>query len=151
MFMYVVTCVYRRVCTVRGICECVYICIQGPEVGVMGFSWLLSTLFIETESLNWSQSSLVLAGFTNQLASGTLSLPRKCWVYRQATCLRGTSMGSGDLPSRSSAHTAVLYLLSHLPNLILFSIAGIFFPEVFIIFAKIGGGDLKTCSIQIIS
>lgn len=72
----------------------------------MGFSWLLSTLFIETESLNWSQSSLVLAGFTNQLASGTLSLLRKCWVYRQATCLCGTSMDSGDLPSRSSARTA---------------------------------------------
>lgn len=44
--------VYRCVCTVRGSCECVYICIWGPEVGIMGFSWLLSTLFIETESLN---------------------------------------------------------------------------------------------------
>lgn len=44
--------VYRCVCTVRGSCECVYICIWGPELGIMGFSWLLSTLFTETEFLN---------------------------------------------------------------------------------------------------
>lgn len=44
--------VHRCVCTVRGTCDCVYICLWGPEVGIMGFSWLLSTLFIETESLN---------------------------------------------------------------------------------------------------
>lgn len=98
--------VYRCVCPVRGTCDCVYIYIWGPEVGIMGFFWSFSTLFFETEPLNWSQSSPVLAGFTNQLASGTLSLPCKCWVYRQATHLRGTSVGSGDLPSTSSACTA---------------------------------------------
>lgn len=43
----------------------------------------------------------------------------------------------------------VLYLPSHL--LILFSLASIFFPEVFIVFAKIGVGHLKTCSLQMIS
>lgn len=93
------------------------------------------------------------------------------WLVSPTSLLQGLSVSASQVLAFPAGHHAyvappwvleicspvfwlaqqMLYLLSHLPNLILFSLAGIFFPEVFIVFAKIGGRDLKTCSTQIIS
>lgn len=144
--------VHRCVCTVRGTCDCVYICLWGPEVGIIGFFGC---------SLPYSlrQSPSIEA--------------RAHWycLVSPTSLLQGLSVSASQVLGLSAGHHAyvappwvleicspvlqlaqqVLYLLSHLPNLILFSLADIFFSEVFIVFAKIGGEDLKTCSIQIIS
>lgn len=64
-------------------CVCMCTCIWRPEVVIRRFSRLL-----ETRSLNWNQSSLVLAPFPSQLTSeDSLSLPPKCWDDRQDTML----------------------------------------------------------------